>query len=252
MVIVFIISCVVISLLVLFMFLIFKKTVAIVNDQTKSYFVNKLQGYDDLINEKENKLNEIDELIKSREEEIKENNEEKIGNKYDFDTDVIDLLSKTKYHDKGVFELNRKIDENFVIDYDALVKDFVNFAKGDNRFNFCKRLKRKFKSDVIYDIKCASNQDKIVRELLNDEEYKIYELFKSVSANTSIDNFIDYLDQLVSLNDPTIRVMVGRKDENYNKYGKNVKTIYDSSIYRGIKIMYKNRVYDFSISERNE
>ena len=87
---------------------------------------------------------------------------------------------------------------------------------------------------------------------MNDEEYKIYELFKSVSANTSIDNFIDYLDQLVSLNDPTIRVMVGRKDENYNKYGKNVKTLYDSSIYRGIKIMYKNRVYDFSISERNE
>ena len=62
MVIVFIISCVVISLLVLFMFLIFKKTVAIVNDQTKSYFVNKLQGYDDLINEKEINLMKLTNL----------------------------------------------------------------------------------------------------------------------------------------------------------------------------------------------
>ena len=60
----FIVVSLIIAFLVFLMFMILKKTVRIVNSQTKSYFVNKLQGYDDLITEKENKLQEIDDLIK--------------------------------------------------------------------------------------------------------------------------------------------------------------------------------------------
>ena len=61
------------------MFLILKKTVKIVNSQTKSYFVNKLQNYDNLIEAKENKLNEIEELINKREIGLKEEKEENKG-----------------------------------------------------------------------------------------------------------------------------------------------------------------------------
>ena len=60
MVILFLVVCLVVAFLIFVMFLILKKTVRIVNEQTKSYFVNKLQGYDDLITERENRLNEID------------------------------------------------------------------------------------------------------------------------------------------------------------------------------------------------
>ena len=60
----FAIVSLIVAFLIFLMFLILKRTVRIVNEQTKSYFVNKLQGYDDLIADRENKLNEIDELIK--------------------------------------------------------------------------------------------------------------------------------------------------------------------------------------------
>ena len=63
MVLLFVVVCLIIAFLVFLMFVILKKTVRIVNSQTKSYFVNKLQGYDDLIRDKESKLSEIDELI---------------------------------------------------------------------------------------------------------------------------------------------------------------------------------------------
>ena len=56
----FIIACGIITLLVFFMFIILKKTVKVVNSQTKTYFVDKLQAYDSLIDEKEQKLNEIE------------------------------------------------------------------------------------------------------------------------------------------------------------------------------------------------
>ena len=60
MIILFAVVCLIVAFLIFLMYLILKKTVRIVNEQTKSYFVNKLQGYDDLITERENRLNEIE------------------------------------------------------------------------------------------------------------------------------------------------------------------------------------------------
>ena len=35
---------------------------------------------------------------------------------------------------------------------------------------------------------------------------------------------------------------------DYDKLDKRIKTIYNSKIYKGIKIVYKNILYDFSLS----
>ena len=67
----------------------------------------------------------------------------------------------------------------------------------------------------------------------------------------TIENFIDYLDQLVDLNNPEITILVGSKSENYDHLSENIKTVFNDKIYRGIKIIYRNKVYDFSLSERN-
>ena len=60
-----------------------------------------------------------------------------------------------------------------------------------------------------------------------------------------------YLDQLVDLNSQKIVILVGSKNENYDHLSEYIETKYNDKIYRGIKIVYKNRVYDFSLSERN-
>ena len=236
------------------MFMVLKKTVGIINDQTKSYFVNKLQGYDDLIQDKENKLQEIDDLIKDREKGIKEKEtQENINNNYAFDTNVLDLLNSTKYQDQNIFELNRKIDENFVVNYEELIKDFLTLCKDSNDYDFCVGLREKFNSDVIYKLKSMMPEDleKELRELLSKKEYKIYDAYKLIANDSSIDNFIDYLDQLVDLNNPKITILVGNKSENYDHLSEYIETVYSERIYRGIKIIYKNKVYDFSLSERN-
>ena len=53
----FLVACIVLCLLVVGMFIILRKTVKTINSQTKLYFVDKLQEYDYLINQKEEKLN---------------------------------------------------------------------------------------------------------------------------------------------------------------------------------------------------
>ena len=87
--------------------------------------------------------------------------------------------------------------------------------------------------------------------LISNKEYKVYEAFKLVVSDHSIDNFIDYLDQLVNLNNPKITILVGNKSENYDHLSENIETVFNDKIYRGIKIIYRNKVYDFSLSERN-
>lgn len=236
------------------MFFILKKTVGIVNSQTKSYFVNKLQGYDDLIKDKEDKLLEIETQIKDKEKGIKEEETNKSNNLgYAFDNNVIDLLNATKYQDNNIFELNKKIDENFVVNYEELIKDFLSLCDDKNDYEFCYNLRGKFDSDTIYNLKSMLPDvyEVELKNMLSNKEYKVYETFKLIESDNSIDNFIDYLDQLVDLNNPKIRILVGNKSENYDHLSKYIETVYNDKIYRGIKIIYRGKVYDFSLSERN-
>lgn len=254
MIVIFIVVCLIIAFLVFLMFLILKKTVGIVNAQTKSYFVNKLQDYDDLIQDREAKLQKIDDLIKDREKGIKE--EETQGNNnqnYAFDTNVLNLMNSTRYQDQNIFELNKKIDENFVVNYEELIKDFLTLCDDSSDYDFCLKLREKFDSKIIYKLKSMlpDDREKELKGMLNSKEYKVYEAFKLVAVENTIDNFIDYLDQLVDLNNPKIKILVGNKSENYDHLSEYIETIFNDKIYRGIKIIYKNKVYDFSLSERN-
>lgn len=249
----FVIACLVICLLVTFMFLILKKTVKTINTQTRLYFVDKSQEYDDLINKKIDKLNEIDKEIKKkelyREEESNLNNK---GN-YEFDYNIINLFNNTTYQNKNVFELSKKIDEEFRIDYISLIKDFISNIGDDTGYKFCMNIRDKFTSDVIYSLKTLSDMDVInkIREILDDDEYKIYDLYRGTNVSNNIEGFIDYLNELIDLNNPNIIVYVGDKSTSYDYLSKYVKTVYSSDIYKGIKIRYKNKIYDYSLNERN-
>lgn len=252
MLVLFIVASLIVAFLIFLMFLILRRTVRIVNEQTKSYFVNKLQGYDDLIAERENKLNEIDELIKNR-EIGKENNKRNFLGGYAFDTDMIDLFNSTEYQDKNIFALNKKIDETFIVNYEELVKDFLAFCDDSKDYSFCLNLRNKFNSEKIYYLKSLMEIDmeNELKTYLTEKEYKIYEAFKLIINEHTIENFVIYLDQLVDLNSPKVVILVGNKHENYDHLSEYIETKYNDKIYRGIKIVYKNRVYDFSLSERN-
>lgn len=252
MTILFAVVCLIVAFLIFLMYLILKKTVRIVNDQTKSYFVNKLQSFDDLITERENKLNELDELIKNKEIGKEENKKELQGG-YAFDTNVIDLFNNTQYQDKNIFELNKKIDEKFVVNYEELVKDFLTFCDDSQDYDFCLNLRNKFDSEQIYNFKSylENEFEDELRKFLTEKEYKIYEAFKLIISDHSIENFVIYLDQLVDLNSPKIVILVGSKHENYDHLSEYIETKYSDKIYRGLKIVYRNKVYDFSLSERN-
>ena len=89
-----------------------------------------------------------------------------------------------------------------------------------------------------------------ILESLKEEEYKVYEIYLA-SNKFNMEDFIDYLNKLIELNDPTVVVLVPNDKVNYDYIDKNIKTKVSDSIYKGIKILYRNKVYDFSLNEGN-
>ena len=245
-------ACLVICLLVLFMFLMLRKTVKKINTQTKLYFVDKSQEYDYLIDEKVEKIKELDKELKEKEINKEDENRE-INNNFEFDYNIIDLLNNTEYQDKNVFELNKKIEEKFNVDEEALIKKFLSIKNDDSEYLFCKKLKEKFTSDVIFSLKILTNKelDEKMKNLLTEDEYKLYKLYKDLNEDASVEGFVDYVDELIDLNNPKIIVYVGDKNKNYDNLSKYIKTVYSSSIYKGIKVKYHNKIYDYSLNERN-
>lgn len=233
--------------------MILKSTVTKINEQTKSYFVDKLQEYDYLIDKKENKLNQIDKEIKEKELKNIEDNTEIKKENYEFDYNIINLFNETKYQDKNIFELNRKLESEFNIDYPELICSFIKENIDDENYEFCLNLKNKFNPEVIYQLKLLSDKEmeQKLKTILNEKEYKIYEIFKSITNKVTIENFIDYLNELLDLNNPYITVYVGNKNDNFDNLSKYITTKYSEDIYKGIKIVYKNKIYDYSLNERN-
>ena len=235
------------------MFLILKKTVNVVNTQTKTYFVDKLQAYDSLIDEKEQRLKEINELLKDRKKGL--NSEENVFKKdgYDFDYNIIDLFNSAEYQNKDILRINKLIEEKFDFDHEKLIKEFLLCVKNVNKYEFCINLKNKFTSEIIYKVKTILDidLDDFMKEFLTKDEYSIYQHFKDLNGTFLVEDFIDYLDRLVELNNPNITVYVSNKKENYDYLSKYIKTVVSDDIYSGIKIVYRDKVYDFSLSEGN-
>ena len=147
---VFLLACLFILILVVAMFLILKSTVSKVNDQSKNYFVNKLQEYDYLIDEKENQLSKIEKEIKDKELNTIETNSDVHKDGYEFDYKMINLLSETKYKDNNVFLINKKLENEFNIDYNEIINKFLNTELNEDDYLFCINLRNKFDSDTIY------------------------------------------------------------------------------------------------------
>lgn len=248
----FIISFVVIVLLVVVMSLILKNTVKEVDDKSKSYFVDKLKEYDYLIDEKEKKLSSLDEELKRKELGLRENKNSEGSLSYDFDSTIIDLLTETDYLDKNIFAINKKIEEKFIINYEQLIKDFLANIKENNRYGFCINLRNKFTPLEIYKVETmlAYERDEYFKTFLSEEEYKLYNIFLA-NNKFNMEDFIDYLNHLIELNNPIVTILVPSKNINYDYIDSKIKTLVSENIYKGIKIIYRNKVYDFSLNEGN-
>lgn len=252
MILVFLAIAIIILVMIIVMTTIFKRTVKVIDEQSKNYFVCKLQVYDDLIETKQTKLEELNKQI----EELQNQQITTVVEEDDDDTDearnVLDVAIPS-YRDEDIFEKYKKIDEKFSFDNEEIVSKFIKEHKKNiskKKYKHLLDIKNKITFDITYDLitKTEKQQLETLKALLDTDEYEIVNKYLENKEEFSFNDFKVYLNDLIQDGDPYIYVKVSKKEENYNHLDSCIKTIYDPDIFKGIVIIYQNKLYDFSLN----
>lgn len=245
---VLVVESIFIVILIVILFVISKR----VNILLKNIFVDKMQQFDFLIEEREHKAESLNNDIEIRKDEL---------NKLTDKIKDIDLTEKNKndndfklseavdYEDSSILNKYKRIKEGFNFDKKKLVKDFVDRAKpkeNKNYDSYC-NIRKYFTHNVQYKLtSCPSNlQITIIKELLTKEEFKLIEGL--IDKKFNFNKFLSALDEKIIVTNPYITVYTGNKKANFDDISPFVKTVYNEKIVEGIKIIYKGKVYDYSI-----
>ena len=242
-------ALIIVIVLNIFMFIALKNMVGTINKETKSYFVDKLQNYDDLIKVKEEKLAEIEKNINNKNINEEVNNNEIEANNYNVELDI----DVPNYLNEDIFKQYKKINETFVVKEKEIILDFIdkNLDTSDLKlYNTLESMNNKFSFDKMYELSTLSSEEQIniLKEIINDDELNLLnEYIENIRDEFSVLKFNKYIDEEMIKHDPVIYVKTGNKNENFDNLGKYIKTIYDDGICAGIQIIYKNKIYDYAL-----
>ena len=263
------------TLIVVFTVYIFDNIGKRINTKLKHFFVEKLQDYNYLIDEKEKQLEEIRKQIRIEQERLKEL-EPSTENM--FSTTIEEQLRKMKLFNEGRIKLvdeddivfnfktpdfreeeffnnYKKLRNNFKVDVNSILENFAkehfNTPSQEATYETLYKLKMKFSEKSIYELLTLNGKDqyKILDEILSEEEKKAVNFEKAFKneKNFTVLIFLDKINEIIKENDPTIYVYVSKNNADYNKINKNIKVFEYKNISEGVIIHYKGKMYDYSI-----
>ena len=239
-----IIIVVVFVLMTLIIFLITKNTIDDIKEKGKLYFALKLQEYEE---EKEEEEEKQEIVLEETPKEEDKTEEEKATDKT-----LVYVEANHNYEVDEIFKIAKTIDSKFSVDSEKIIKEFIkNKVTNINQDYYNNLLKIKEKIDEIGVYNILISDDGYVKKLINSFnaiDKKIVHKYLVISDSIDINDFINYIDSEIYKNDPTIYVLVGEEHINYDSIDSRIKTLYKDNIYKGLKIIYKNKMYDYSLS----
>lgn len=236
-----------IILVIIVMFMFLKRVVVNINKQSRDYFVDKLQTYDELISEKEEKLKGLNKRIKSEEgNKVISKDLEKNDLLYTYDIKNID------YQDLDIFKKMKDIDSRFNINNFKIINQFIElyFEECDIvYYNQLLDIRGKLDQSFIYKLvsKNANNQEEEIRKIFTQDMARIVDDFLKKNKKFNILKFVSYFDKIIKKEDPYIYVYTSSEKENYNKINSFIRSRVDENIYKGIAIIYRGKLYDYSL-----
>ena len=245
-----IISLVVIATLTLIMSFLLIKIVNKMNKRSKEYFEKKIVVYDELIDERQKHLDSL---------------EQKIDDKATVESGIVDdekehgsglIVANEKipeYKIEDFFEQAKVVDDKFKFDKEGAIKKFINERIDRSDKN---RVYEKLK--IVYDRLCNTDRYELmvknfgtgwdyVNDLMDEELRKIMRPYVVGSPRANMNEVLGYIKLEMDKADLGIVVETGNKEDNFSHISDKIKTVYNPDIYRGIRIFYQDRMYDYSL-----
>lgn len=267
-------AVILIVIMLAFIFILFKNIIKRMDENAKKYFVNKMQGYDYILEEKQARLekikNEINELetshkniLKDDDEEILEEKENKRNKRKEYASDkpvtsnlerqVKYNLNVPNYRETQFFNNYKEVRKAFTINNEKIIKDFIaqnKNLKEEKEYRALKRLRKKFDEETVYGCLTLNtqNQRDILKETLTATEKKLVNLKKLLeNPRFNIETILKYIDDRMEKIDPTIYIYTNVLDKKYEELDKNIVNKQYNNMSEGIIIKYRNKIYDYSI-----
>lgn len=235
------------GLLSVIMFFSLKKLIESLNKDSQKYYFKTMQALDKKIEEKNKETNE--EIINN---EFYEEDKKKVEVKEGIDKSLLDIYNNADYENGNALKIANKVDAIFKIDEDKIISDFVKNNTVDENYKYYQSIYDRFSPNLIYKLKMLNKDNQIneISKMLNEDEYKVfYDYLKH--QKFKLNRFLLDFELNIEKTNPVIEVITGDKNKNYNHINPYVKTSYSDDIYKGIIIKYQDRIYDYSINERD-
>jgi len=245
-----IILIVVISLLSIILFIALKKLVEQITIDSKDYYLEKMQDYDAKIFEKEQELQ--NKASSNEEYKEKANVSDKSNASIEVDRELLKILNQTDYEGINALKLANKVDEIFNIDEEKILRNFVSKLDVNNDYETYQMLIDRFSPNLIYKLKMLdiNSQIKVIGDMISDKEYEVFASYIE-RHKFNLNKFLLDLSLLIEKSVPKIEVICGNKNKNYDHISPYIKTTYSEDILKGIIIKYQDKIYDYSINERD-
>ena len=228
-------AVILIIIMLVFVFILFKNIIKRIDENAKKYFVNKMQSYDYILVEKQMKLeeikNEIEEvksenknILKAKEgyeesddsymfekNERTKNNEEQESSE-DNRNQLKYNLKEPEYRDTQFFNNYKEIKKIFTVNNEQIIRDFIEKhknAKEEKEYRVLKKIKEQFNDEAVYGCLTLSidSQKELLKEVLKEQEKKVINLDKLLKKETfNIKDLIKYIDERMEQIEPTIYI----------------------------------------------
>lgn len=260
-----VVALILILIMVVFVFILFKNIIRRMDENAKKYFVNKLQDYDYILDEKQETLNNLKSQI--NEMKIKTEHYQKIekdnvqleetftqkNNDLNTQEEIKYNLNVPEYRETQFFNNYKEIKKLFSVNNEKIIKDFIKEhrnEKEEKKYKELQKIRKKFDNDTIYQILTLSSiqQINLLDEVLTATDKKVinFESWKA-DRNFNIRKFIQKIDKDMEEIDPSILIYANGNEHKYELIDDNITVEQYNNMSEGIIIKYRNKVYDYSI-----
>lgn len=230
--------------------------------KVNAYFLSKLQEYDEDFSEKMDELRELQEKKEVLKQDIKvlemDRHALRVSRFYQPRPVIRDtFIPLARYIDNGFFS-DYKIAKNLLtMDKEGIIRNLFEMFpyEGDIlRYNSAKRILDMLDYDALYNMYTLEEEEQltILDECLTGTELALLEEFCQPIDDASEFDFLEFLSWLKRVTDeesPILTAALGEEGEDYSYISPFAYCRYDKNVCEGVRIVYQNRLYDYSIYE---
>jgi hypothetical protein len=271
---IFIVAVLVLALLMVFMIVAIRMLAGQAKEQLNRYFLKNLESYDTLAENKSRRISDLQDTLSdlSAQLEAKERRlaqmmesvqvvagnaasapaaAESAARRPFRRSDFAGNASAAAYRDPNFLEDYAYVRQQMKLDYRSIARELIaSFDYTESRESILlKSMLEKLPEERLYDIVTMKDADQIeyLSSLFSAEEQEYLDAYTEETGSYDLLAFHNYIANYVKDHENRVYLRTGNPEEFADFAGDRVRVVLDTGIHEGMRISYRDTVYDYSL-----